>query len=159
MRGPQGGKWVRVTSTQRIVYLRCDLCGLTVKEGWAYYVGVVAHAHACFMCADAITNEEVPMTSIPGITAEHLAEVALACEAADLDWQEGRAPSTDARDFVLITERVIRERVGPEYLWLSDATHETVADALYDAQCEGRLGEWPEMAEWLAEAVTVGIRS
>ena len=96
------------------------------------------------------------MTGTAGITPEHLAEIALALESAVLDWEQGKAPSPDTRDYVLIAERVLTDRIGPEYLWLSDATHESVAEALWEALCDGRIDVYPEMAEWLATAITVG---
>ena len=92
-------------------------------------------------------------------TAEHVAMIALACEAAHLDWERGKATSPDTRDYVLLAEKVLTERLGPEYLWLTDATHDSVADDLYEAQCDGRLNDWAEMAEWLATAITVGTES
>lgn len=157
--GPADGRWVRVRSEQRVVYLRCAMCDAQVTEGWSYYVGIVAHAQVCVTCADSSidTDKEVTMTSTAGITADHLAQIALACEAAHLDWEQGRATSPDTSDYVLLTERVLTEGIGPEHLWLSDDTRESVADRLYDEQCDGRLNEWAEMAEWLAAAVTVGI--
>jgi hypothetical protein len=156
--GPANGRWVRVTSTQRRVYLRCAMCDALVTEGWAYYVGIVAHAQVCVTCADSsIDNDrEVTMSGTAGITPQHLTEIALALEASNLDWEEGRATSPDTRDFVLITERILTDRIGPEYLWLSDATHESVAEAMYQMQCDGLLSQWSDMAEWLAEAITVG---
>ena len=97
------------------------------------------------------------MTGTAGITPDMLVEVALALEAANLDWEQGRATSPDTRDFVLITERIVADRIGPEYLWLADGmTQEMVAEALYEAQSDGQLNEWPEMAEWLVTAVTTG---
>ena len=96
------------------------------------------------------------MTGTAGITPDMLSEVALALEAANLDWEQGRATSPDTRDFVLITERIVGAGIGPEYLWLGGITREQVAEALYEAQSDGQLNEWPEMAEWLATAVTVG---
>jgi hypothetical protein len=160
--GPEGGTWVLVTGGQRKVPMHCGICDSLVTEAWAYYVGIVAHAYACPDCAatiDSTDDKEVAMSGTAGITPDHLAEIALACEAAHLDWEQGRATSPDTRDYVLITERIVSERVGPEYLWLSDATHESVADALYEAQCDGRLNDWAEMAEWLAASVTVGTEA
>lgn len=157
--GPADGTWVRVRSEQRVVYLRCDLCGTQVTEGWAYYVGLTSHATCCVGCADGLIDnddKEVTMTGTAGITPEHLTEIALACESAHLDWEQGKATSPDTRDYVLLAEQVLTNRIGPEYLWLTSATRETVAEALYEHQCEGLLNEWAEMAEWLADAITSG---
>jgi hypothetical protein len=158
--GPTGGRWVRTRSEQRVVYRRCSLCSAQITEGWAYFVGITEYATACLECADAIVNtetEEVNVTGTAGITPDMLVEVALALEAANLDWEQGRATSPDTRDFVLITERIVADRIGPEYLWLADGmTQEMVAEALYEAQSDGQLNEWPEMAEWLVTAVTTG---
>lgn len=154
--GPADGTWVLVTGGQRKVPMHCSICDQLVTEAWAYYVGIVAHAYACLTCADDIDPKEVTMTSTAGITPDMLTEVALALEAAHLDWEQGKTTSPDTRDYVLLTERVLTERIGPEYLWLSDATHESVADSLWEAQCDGRLNEWAEMAEWLATAITTG---
>lgn len=97
------------------------------------------------------------MTGTAGFTPAILSEIAVALEAANLDWEQGRATSPDARDFVLITERVVEQRLGPEYLWLADGvTQEQVAETLYELQSGGWLQDWNEMAEWLAGAVTVG---
>lgn len=159
LQGPAGGEWVLTQPIGRGgIYSRCQVCGrLTEHAVWQYFIGSVAHACVCTDCAD-IDNEEVTHVTTPtaGLTPDHLAEIALALEAAHLDWEQGRATSPDTRDYVLITERIITDRIGPEHLWLGEATREQVADDLYEAQCDGRLNEWAEMAEWLAGAVTVG---
>lgn len=162
--GPAGGEWVLVDGSGRDVPARCDLCAALVAKSYRYYVGIVSHATVCLACADLTpitpTKEATmaPTTSdgSAGITPAILAEIALALEGSNLDWEEGRATSPDTRDFVLIAERVITDRIGPEYLWLSDATGESVAEAMYELQCDGKLSEWAEMAEWLSGMVTVG---
>ena len=158
MTGPSGGEWVHTTATMRDVPTRCDKCERMVTTGiWQYFVGLVSHARVCDACADGNDPKEVTMNGTAGITPEILAEIALALEGANEDWVQGRAASPDTRDFVLVTERILTDRIGPEYLWLADGTTgESVADALYELQCEGKLSEWAEMAEWLAGMVTVG---
>jgi hypothetical protein len=151
----------------------CTVCN-TSKRGdcWQHWVGIVASHTICVPCAEQVTDnidgpeaKEATMTSTAGVTPDMLAEVALALESANEDWATGRATSPDTRDFVLITEGILEQRLGAEYLWLSDddtslreavATRESVAEAMYELQCEGKLSEWAEMAEWLATAVTVG---
>lgn len=163
--GPAGGEWVHVVATGRDVPTRCDECGDLTHDSWQWYVGLISHARLCAACVNeltaavvvSVTPKEEVMASTAGITPDHLTEIALALEAAHLDWEQGRATSPDTRDYVLITERIVADRIGPEYLWLSDATTESVAEALYEAQCDGEtLSEWADMAEWLATAVTVG---
>lgn len=59
LNGPADGRWVQVASTQRVVYLKCALCGSLVNDGWKYYVGITSYADVCNDCADGLVNEEV----------------------------------------------------------------------------------------------------
>lgn len=163
--GPAGGEWVHVVATGRDVPTRCDECGDLTHDSWQWYVGLVSHARLCAACVNeltaavvvSVTPKEAPVpASTQGVTPDHLAEIALALEAAHLDWEQGRATSPDTNDYVLITERILTERLGPEYLYLAEATRESVAQELWERQCGGDINEWAEMAEWLATAVTVG---
>ena len=55
--GPANGRWVQVASTQRRVYLKCDLCDSLVNDGWKYYVNdTTSTATVCTKCADALLD-------------------------------------------------------------------------------------------------------
>lgn len=146
----------------------CDQCKRRVTTGiWKWYPSpLVSTTRVCDDCAEATSTTDPKEVTVSPITPELVSEVAMALEAAHLDWEQGRAASPDTTDYVLITERIVEDRLGPEYMWLSDegttlagaiTTRDTVAEQLYEAQCDGStLNEWAEMAEWLIAAVTVG---
>jgi hypothetical protein len=159
--GPAGGEWVRVNATGRDVPSRCGECGHLVAQSYQYYVGLVSRATLCLPCADdAISTDELnskeeTMTSTTPPNGELVkAEIALALEAAILDWEEGRLPSPDSRDYVIIAERILTERIGPEYLYLGDDTRELIADDLFDRQSNGELGEFGQIADYLVDRLT-----
>lgn len=81
------------------------------------------------------------------------AVTALAAEAADVvyrDWEEGRAPSPAAADFVISAERLLLKAV-PGYRPVSLECRDDVATRLYEQQEEGRCQEPAQIADFVVE--------
>lgn len=64
MTGPAGGTWLRLEAKVAGRRHECGVCAGSFTVGWAYYVGIVAHASVCEACVESMLDnpEECPDT-------------------------------------------------------------------------------------------------
>jgi len=79
-------------------------------------------------------------------------QIAVRLEAANSDWESGRATSPDTLDFVNFADQILSKRLGDKYIGSTVEGRQLIADAMWEIQCEGgRLQEWGDMADYLVD--------